>query len=113
MTTSAPIPPAMLAAATKAILAKDGWTPDFPATPPSDVRENAEARADAALAAVGYGELVAALDGLECYARQIVSGLPHHRDWLDPDVEKNLKAYVTDACQLLARVHGEASEGKR
>ncbi len=102
MTTSAPIPPAMLTAATEAILAKDDWTPDFPATPPSDVREKAKARADAALAAVGYGELVAALAQVTALARIKYGNL-------DKDVDE----YLTGVEKLLARVHGEASEEKQ
>ena len=106
MTISAPIPPAMLIAATESILAKDGWTPDFPTTPPSDVRENAEARANAALAAAGYGELVAALES--------ASRSSHYNN---PRCHDTFAECTSDACkkwrQLLARVHGEADEGKR
>lgn len=95
MTTPSPIPPAMLTVATEAIQRQQYTSPL--------VSRNL---ADAALAAAGYGELVAALEemvtAMRVYQMDVVE---------DPPFKHRMMMHKTR--KLLARVHGEAGEGER
>lgn len=98
MTTPAPIPSAMLAAATKAIQRQQYTSPL--------VSRNL---ADAALAAAGYGDLVAALEeSLALNVNWVADAEPETLAYYS-----EYKAVIAQAKAMLARVHGEAGEGKQ
>ena len=99
----APIPPAMRTAATTAI-AKVVSQPNFYAD-----TTNANQLADAALAAVGYGDLVAAL---EAFASVFEGNLENVGGGTLTSPSLKMQ-FFKDAKAALARVHGEADEGKR
>jgi hypothetical protein len=95
---SAPIPPTMLTVATEAIQRQQYTSPL--------VSRNL---ADAALVAAGYGDLVDALENslalnVNWSVEASPSDLAHYSEY---------KIVIQQAEAVLARVHGEASEGKQ